>query len=329
MSEFWVSRKKWTCPYCDITINDDVPSRMQHENGLRHKGNVERSLKGTYRKAERERREEETARREMAAIERAAAAAHAADTTRDASEASVSTSKPSAPTPSKTAPAPENTSWKPSDKLSAYGTVSDASYAQESYESTRLKEEHEAALREQELEQRRKEEGFVGEWETVTPSRPVVNRAPNAQDEGTEYEAARAFQVKEKTGLHARNDDEENATEEIKVKKRRMNDQEASWNEDAVRRRRLPQWQGLKLEPKREDSTIESRVDSFRLSGGSPASPKKEQDDSADPPTKEVDGSLREPSTTGQPGAGSDAPKSMFKKRKAGAGAGAKKVRTV
>ncbi|CEH16192.1 WW DOMAIN BINDING PROTEIN 4 [Ceraceosorus bombacis] len=312
MSEFWVSRKKWTCPYCDITINDDVPSRMQHENGLRHKGNVERSLKGTYRKAERERREEESARREMAAIERI----H-------------STIKPSAATSSKTASAPDNTSWKPSDKLTAYGTVSDASYAQESYESTRLKEEQEAALREQELEQRRKEEGFVGEWETVAPSRPVVNRAPNAQDEGTEYEAARAFQVKEKTGLHARNDDEENATEEIKVKKRRMNDQEASWNEDAVRRRRLPQWQGLKLEPKREDSTIESRVDSFRVSGGSPASPKKEQDDSAVPPTKEVDGSSREPSTTGQSGAGADAPKSMFKKRKAGAGAGAKKVRTV
>lgn len=70
MSEFWVSRKKWTCPYCDITINDDVPSRMQHENGLRHKGNVERSLKGTYRKAERERREEEMAKREMKAIEK-------------------------------------------------------------------------------------------------------------------------------------------------------------------------------------------------------------------------------------------------------------------
>lgn len=38
MSEFWVSRKRWTCPYCDITINDDVPSRMQHEGGMRHKG---------------------------------------------------------------------------------------------------------------------------------------------------------------------------------------------------------------------------------------------------------------------------------------------------
>lgn len=70
MSDVWISRKKWTCPYCDITINDDVPSRMQHEGGLRHKGNVERALKDVYRKGERSRRDEENAKREMAKIEK-------------------------------------------------------------------------------------------------------------------------------------------------------------------------------------------------------------------------------------------------------------------
>jgi len=70
MSEYWVSRKKWTCKYCDVTINDDVPSRQQHENGLRHKGNVERSLRQAYKKSERDRRDESHAKREMEKIER-------------------------------------------------------------------------------------------------------------------------------------------------------------------------------------------------------------------------------------------------------------------
>lgn len=70
MSEYWVSRKKWTCKYCNVTINDDVPSRQHHENGLRHKGNVERSLKEAYRKSERERKDEREAKREMERIER-------------------------------------------------------------------------------------------------------------------------------------------------------------------------------------------------------------------------------------------------------------------
>ena len=70
MSEYWVSRKKWTCKYCDVTINDDVPSRQQHENGLRHKGNVERSLRQAYKKSERDQREERDAKREMGKIER-------------------------------------------------------------------------------------------------------------------------------------------------------------------------------------------------------------------------------------------------------------------
>lgn len=68
MSEYWVSRKTWTCKYCNLTINDDAPSRLQHENGMRHKGNVERALKDVYRKSENERREKSIQQTEMRKI---------------------------------------------------------------------------------------------------------------------------------------------------------------------------------------------------------------------------------------------------------------------
>lgn len=51
MADVWVSRRRWTCKYCNVTVNDDVPSRRHHENGARHKQNVERSLKELYRES--------------------------------------------------------------------------------------------------------------------------------------------------------------------------------------------------------------------------------------------------------------------------------------
>ncbi|KAI6136488.1 hypothetical protein F5141DRAFT_1074977 [Pisolithus sp. B1] len=63
MSEYWVSHKRHHCKYCNIYIADDKPSRTQHENGLRHKGNVERFVRGLYKEGEkrvREREEEKT-----------------------------------------------------------------------------------------------------------------------------------------------------------------------------------------------------------------------------------------------------------------------------
>lgn len=58
MADVWISRKRWTCKYCNVTINDDVPSRQHHESGLRHKHNVERALRDLYRETEQRRREE-------------------------------------------------------------------------------------------------------------------------------------------------------------------------------------------------------------------------------------------------------------------------------
>ena len=69
MSEYWVSKKKYYCKYCETYISDDKPSRQQHENGLRHKGNVERFVRGLYKASEKKVKDTEEERREMARIE--------------------------------------------------------------------------------------------------------------------------------------------------------------------------------------------------------------------------------------------------------------------
>lgn len=69
MSEYWVSKKKYFCKYCDIYIADDVPSRQHHESGLRHKGNVERFIRGIYKAGEKKKKDQEEERREMVRVE--------------------------------------------------------------------------------------------------------------------------------------------------------------------------------------------------------------------------------------------------------------------
>lgn len=69
MSEYWVSKKKYLCKYCDIFIADDAPSRQHHENGLRHKGNVERFIRGIYKTGEKQKKDLEEEKREMRRVE--------------------------------------------------------------------------------------------------------------------------------------------------------------------------------------------------------------------------------------------------------------------
>ena len=71
MSEYWVSKKRYFCKYCDIYIADDAPSRQQHENGLRHKGNVERFVRGIYKAGEKHKKDLEEEKREMRRVEQA------------------------------------------------------------------------------------------------------------------------------------------------------------------------------------------------------------------------------------------------------------------
>lgn len=266
----------------------------------------------------------------------AAAAAHAADTTRDSQEASASTSKLSPLAASKPASsALDSAAWKPSDKLSAYGSVSDASYASESYESRRQREEEEARERDAALEQKRREEGFVGEWTEVVPTarRHAVADVQTAAGEASEYQAAQSFKVREKSGRFGSlgdDGDEVGETQEVRVKKRRPNESEANWNEEASRRKRLPQWQSVKLETRREGSTSSDtaspsvnikeerharRTGEIKSEGGGKVQA------ATSPPQSDAGNQLLQNDA--------ETPKSMFKKRKAGAGVGAKKVRAV
>jgi hypothetical protein len=69
MSEYWISKKRYFCKYCDVYIADDVPSRQHHENGLRHKGNVERFVRGLYKAGEKRKKDADEEKREMRRIE--------------------------------------------------------------------------------------------------------------------------------------------------------------------------------------------------------------------------------------------------------------------
>lgn len=71
MSEYWVSHKKYFCKYCEIYIADDAPSKRQHENGLRHKGNRDRYVRGLYKEGERRKKDLDEEKREIERIEKA------------------------------------------------------------------------------------------------------------------------------------------------------------------------------------------------------------------------------------------------------------------
>jgi WW domain-binding protein 4 len=71
MSEYWVSKKKYFCRYCEIYIADDAPSRQHHENGMRHKGNTERFIRGLYKAGEKRQKDLEEEKRDMARVEQA------------------------------------------------------------------------------------------------------------------------------------------------------------------------------------------------------------------------------------------------------------------
>ncbi|CCO27180.1 hypothetical protein BN14_01215 [Rhizoctonia solani AG-1 IB] len=72
MSEFWVSKKRYWCKYCGISIADDAPSRQHHESGLRHKGNVDRYIRDIYKTSEKKKKDAAEEERELKRIDAAA-----------------------------------------------------------------------------------------------------------------------------------------------------------------------------------------------------------------------------------------------------------------
>ncbi|KAJ7901775.1 hypothetical protein B0H14DRAFT_3080043 [Mycena olivaceomarginata] len=174
MSEYWVSRKKYFCKYCDIYIADDAPSRQQHENGLRHKGNQERFIRSIYKAGEKKKKDDEEERREMARVEQAAQIAFAQDV--GAGHAKLS----SGPTPSTSAPA-RKPPPKPSNPFTNYSTAKSLGY-----------DDPDAERLAAEAEQRRMQ-GVAGEWEMVAPS------SEPAPPHVLEAEESREFKLRKKT----------------------------------------------------------------------------------------------------------------------------------
>lgn len=53
---------------CKIYIADDKPSRSQHENGLKHKGNVDRYVREVYKKGETNKKDKADEAAELARV---------------------------------------------------------------------------------------------------------------------------------------------------------------------------------------------------------------------------------------------------------------------
>ncbi|KAI9455440.1 hypothetical protein BJY52DRAFT_643373 [Lactarius psammicola] len=163
MSEYWVSKKRYFCKYCDTYIADDVPSRQHHENGLRHKGNVERFVRGLYKAGEKQKKDADEEKREMMRIERAASAAFAEDVGAGRAQyASSSNATPRASTSSIQKP-------KKSGGISDYSTPESLGYTDPDIERARAEAE------------RRRTQGIAGEWQ-------MVESAPAESPSGTSEE---------------------------------------------------------------------------------------------------------------------------------------------
>ncbi|WFD31986.1 NADPH dehydrogenase [Malassezia sp. CBS 17886] len=198
MADVWISRKRWTCKYCNVTINDDVPSRRHHENGLRHKGNVERALRNLYEENDAQRREALRKQKEIQGIEKAARGSYNAyDASGGAGAA------PDVPRAAPVAPPRKPASWKPTNQMAMYTTA----------ESLGVKDDGKDEWNERVA--RRKGAAFVGAWETVASPQSGARRAapprepapPPAQP--TEREQAQRFELVEQSldTAHADADD--------------------------------------------------------------------------------------------------------------------------
>ncbi|KAN0061568.1 hypothetical protein ACQY0O_006415 [Thecaphora frezii] len=319
MADVWISRKRWTCKYCNVTINDDIPSRRQHEGGLRHKNNVERALKGFYRKGEQEKKEADLAKQEMDKIERQALASYALDqAAATASSSALPPSLSAAPQPSASAPSEAEAGaagataaegsgkaaeWKPADKLAAYSTAESLGYT----------EDPEVLRRQQEQEQR-KEQGFVGQWEAVALPPDAASVAGVSGSSAThadsayaalplsEKHEARAFKLKERSAPeYGDEDDEDDGFANIKVKKRIKveTSQDRARKEDEARARLLPHWTPVRLDARKKDKPSDTVVEAGTAPSAAAKIEEQEHRVPSTPPNKpHPDGGSGEAATT-------------------------------
>ncbi|KAG8704422.1 hypothetical protein FRC08_002243 [Ceratobasidium sp. 394] len=155
MSEYWVSKKRYWCKYCGISIADDAPSRQHHEGGLRHKGNVERYIRDIYKSSEKRKKDAAEEERELRRINAAAEQAYAKDISTGAAAASSSSLSSAPPPASSSRPvAPKPPPSKPLDKFANYSTAESLGFVDESVVEA----------------ERRRTEGLVGDWQVVLPT---------------------------------------------------------------------------------------------------------------------------------------------------------------
>ena len=305
MADVWISRKRWTCKYCDVTINDDLPSRRHHESGLRHKRNVEEALQGLYRKSEQERKDAEETKKEMARIEALAAESFAKD--------QASGSKSSAPSlPSSSAQAdsikiiPKPAAGVRAKPLSASARHHTKASIEANGSTTQL-------------------DAQAGEWEVVQsnqPSQVSLAHTP-ASAETSDRDRARSFRMTEKVArLDDSDDDVDHASSTIKVRKRsRIGDvaqEDQSLSPSSTKREEAAQSTGS-VKSELDASAVSASTLQARADAPQTTAVKKEEEDSRLIPTGERD----------QEGGGGGGGGGLFKKRRAGAGAGAKRVRAV
>ncbi|KAF8306315.1 hypothetical protein DL93DRAFT_225342 [Clavulina sp. PMI_390] len=165
MSEFWVSRKKYLCKYCDIFIADDAPSRAHHESGLRHKGNKERFVRNLYKSSEQKKKDLDEEKRELARVQKMANESYASDVAAGIAKPMTSASTSAPATSTSKAPPPKSTS-----KYANYSTAESLGFYDE--EAKRLADEK--ALKQN--------AGVIGEWTVVAPPIPSRSDAGPSND---------------------------------------------------------------------------------------------------------------------------------------------------
>ncbi|TFK26538.1 hypothetical protein FA15DRAFT_667433 [Coprinopsis marcescibilis] len=207
MSEYWVSKKKYYCKYCEIYIADDAPSRNHHENGMRHKGSLERYIRSVYKSGEKRKKDLEEEKRDMAQMERAANAAFAQDIGAGLARApaSVPTAGPSSSASGSRKPA------QPSNPYANYTTAAQLGITDPDAERIAAEEEL------------RRSQGIAGEWQVVSTSTSKKSRQRERAegDEDVKPDVGASTSAGDKRPAEASPEDDD--MQGFKVRKKRLN----------------------------------------------------------------------------------------------------------
>ncbi|KAI8050280.1 hypothetical protein BDF22DRAFT_635149 [Syncephalis plumigaleata] len=134
MADYWKSQARYWCKYCKIYVTDNPISRQHHEQARKHKGNVERFLRETHTRIQKEKEENDYLAREMAKINQAAQSAYNLDlgrgnVSRDVTASTTTASKKRAASPVKS-PIPSFVSKAEPRSSSSRNRANAAAYSQ-------------------------------------------------------------------------------------------------------------------------------------------------------------------------------------------------------